>query len=87
MNLADVRRTPYVLGGREPGRGLDCLGTVLVVASRMGLCAPDPWQAIAEAWEQKQLHVPSGFPACWFRVTDSQPLREGDVLLFYGLHP
>lgn len=86
MNLDDVRRTPYVLGGRAPGQGLDCLGTVLVIARRMGLCAPDPWQQILEAWELGGA-VTSGFPSCWFRLTDGAPVLDGDVLLFFTSHP
>src|SRR5688572_15752383 len=48
LDLADVRRTSYELGGRAPGVGLDCLGVCLVIAERLGIPSPDPWRAIAE---------------------------------------
>jgi hypothetical protein len=85
-DLADVLRTPYVLGGREPGVGLDCLGTVIEIARRRNLCAPDPWRAILDAWGRGTLEARTGFPPCWQRQIDGEPIYDDDVLLFYGAH-
>lgn len=91
--LDDVRRTPYVLGGRVPGDGLDCYGVVLVIASRLGLPAPDCWASIRQAWQAGNMSAASGFPEGWRRVqTHSLPcvagwtggLLEGDVVVMDG---
>jgi hypothetical protein len=88
IETTDVLRSSYELGAREPGRRLDCLGTVLVLAERMGLCAPDPWRSIRRSWIEGGLQCGSGFPPCWVRLTDTKaPWRDGDVLLFFGRHP
>lgn len=41
IDLMDVRHTPFVDGGRDPRKGLDCWGLVRVVLRRMGIDAPD----------------------------------------------
>lgn len=86
IEVADLLRSRYELGAREPGRSIDCLGVVIVLAQRMGLCAPDPWPAIRNAWADGR-DCTSGFPPCWVRLTDSEPWQDGDVLLFHGRHP
>lgn len=86
-DLRDVLRTPYVAGGRCPGRGLDCLGTVLVIAERMHLPAPDPWSRIAEAWRANNLQAANGFAAGWQRISNLGAWQDGDVLLYYEHHP
>lgn len=84
IRLDDVRRTPYVLGGRVPGEGLDCYGVVLVLASRLGLPAPDCWASIRQAWEAGTMSAASGFPEGWDRVPADGGLLEGDVVVLEG---
>lgn len=85
--LRDVLRTPYQERGRTVGVGLDCLGTVLEIASRMGLPAIDPWASIEEAWRTGKLDTASGFPDGWFRIAAEAAREDGDVLLFFEHHP
>lgn len=87
---SDLRRTPYLEGGRRVGHGIDCLGVVLEVAACLGLPAPDPWPQIEIAWRAGRLESCTGFPAGWRRlVPPPRPAdwRQGDVLLYYGSHP
>lgn len=86
-SLRDILRTPYQLGGREVGAGIDCLGTVLAIADRIGLPAIDPWANIASAWQAGTLDTASGFPDGWFRIAATSTLEDGDVLLFFEHHP
>lgn len=86
-SLRDLLRTPYRLGGREVGQGIDCLGTVLEIADRMGLPAIDPWANIAAAWTTGTLDTSSGFPAGWLRIAATATLQDGDVLLYFEQHP
>lgn len=83
----DILRSRYRLGARQAGVELDCLGTVLEVAKRCGLCMPDPWPHIRRQWLEGDAATASGFPSCWVRSADVDGLRDGDVLLFYGAHP
>lgn len=85
-DFADILRTPYLLGGRTIGHGLDCLGVVLIIAQRIGLPLPDPWVSIRAAWLAGSLAPASGFPTGWVRLTDHRALRTGDVLLTFGQH-
>lgn len=84
---ADILRSRYRLGARRVGEQLDCLGTVLEVCRRIGICAPDPWADLRRKWLAGDIASTSGFPPCWFRRAEATDLREGDVLLFYSTHP
>ena len=88
---ADLRallRTPYREGGRDVGLGIDCLGVVVEIARHLGLPLGDPWREIEAAWRNGTLDTASGFPAGWQRIGSRiEQLRDGDVLLFYGVHP
>lgn len=87
-HLRDLLHTPYELGGRQVGVGIDCLGTVAEVARRRGLPPPDGWPSIRAAWENGTLAAASGFPDGWIRMPAATGLRDGDVLLFVsGAHP
>lgn len=81
--------TPYALGGRKPGVAIDCLGTTLELARRMGLCAPDPWLQIEHAWRARAMDSFTGFPRCWGRLCEAEPsrIRDGDVLLSFAPRP
>lgn len=87
--MRDILATPYVIGGRTPGIGLDCLGVVGEIARRRGVPAPDGWPSIEVAWRSGRFDH-SGFPTGWARI-DAGPepytIRDGDVMLFYGTHP
>jgi hypothetical protein len=86
--LQDVLRTPYLLGGRQVGIGLDCLGVVAEVARRRGIPPPDGWPSIRSAWEQGQVDTSTGFPAGWCRMPPGTTAVDGDVLLLWtGMHP
>lgn len=86
--LRDLLHTPYELGGRTVGVGLDCLGTVAEVARRRGLPPPDGWPSIREAWQRGQIDTATGFPAGWVRQPAGAALCDGDVMLFFsGDHP
>lgn len=87
IDMTDVLMSAYALGGREPGRVIDCLGVTRVGAMRFCGCGPDPWMDIQQAWRAGTLDVTTGFPPCWIRRTDGQAIENGDVLLFYGRHP
>jgi hypothetical protein len=82
--MRDVLHTPYVLGGREIGAGLDCLGVVSIIARRRGLPPPDGWPSIRAAWERGELPTATGFPIGWRRQQPIRDLRDGDVLLYFG---
>ena len=82
-NMRDVLHTPFKLGGREVGKGIDCLGVVAEIARRRGLPAPDGWPSIRAAWERGELPSATGFPKGWRRIPHVD-LRDGDVLLFFG---
>jgi cell wall-associated NlpC family hydrolase len=87
--MRDILSTPYVVGGRTPGVGIDCLGVVAEIARRRGVPAPDGWPSIEAAYRRGEIDH-SGFPAGWVRVdapADPYVIRDGDVLLFYGTHP
>lgn len=89
MNAEQRRRllaTPYRLGGRTVGEGIDCLGVVLVLCTDLGLPLPDPWTQLRAAWRSGTVDTASGFPAGWTRVQGQQP-ATGDVLLYHGEHP
>jgi hypothetical protein len=86
---ADLRRkllrTPYELGGRQIGAGIDCLGVVLFVLEQRGEGIPDPWETLARHYrEPGQSPGDAGFPEGWRR--GDPPFRDGDVLLFFGEH-
>jgi cell wall-associated NlpC family hydrolase len=83
-DMRDILHTPYVLGGRVIGTGLDCLGVVGAIAQRRGVPPPDGWPSIRAAWEQGKLPTASGFPAGWHRQPEDVVLADGDVLLFFG---
>lgn len=83
--LRRLLRTPYVLGGREVGKGIDCHGVVCEVAKWRGLPVPDGWQSIRSAWESGDLDAATGFPPGWSCV-DADP-RDGDVMLYFDHHP
>jgi len=85
IETGDVLRSRYQLGGRDPGRVLDCLGTTLVIARRLQLCSHDPWRSIRRAWIAGE-SCASGFPSCWVRLADNADWQSGDVLLFHGRH-
>lgn len=87
VDMSDVLRTPYVLGGRVLGQAGDCLLATTTGAARTVGCGPDPWPQIRAAWERGDLQTCTGFPQCWARMPAGTPLRDGDVLLFYGAHP
>jgi hypothetical protein len=78
--IDDLLAAPYQWRGRDPLKGLDCLGVVLNVASRHGLPAPDPWKDIGEAYKAGTLDTSTGFPDGWHRV--SGELHELDIVLF-----
>lgn len=82
-----MRATPYEQAGRELGVKLDCLGVVLLRAEWMGLHLPDPWESLREEWKLGFVELASGFPPGWVRLAEGEALRDGDVLLFYSLHP
>jgi hypothetical protein len=83
----DILASRYRLGARRAGVELDCLGTVLEVCARLGICAPDPWADLRRRWIAGDVAAASGFPPCWFRRAEPVGLHEGDVLLFYSTHP
>lgn len=89
IDTSGLLGTPYRLGRRTPGVEIDCLGVTLELARRMfgEACAPDPWRAIFRAWSRGELQTSAGFPLCWFRPAEGVPIRDGDVLLFFGAHP
>lgn len=78
----DLLRTPYELGGRQPGAALDCLGVVGEVAKRRGLPPPDGWPSLRESWLQGRLDTSSGFPQGWTRQPPGTVVADLDVLLF-----
>jgi hypothetical protein len=87
-DLRDVLHTPYELGGRTVGVGLDCLGVVGEIARRRHLPVPDGWPTIRRAWELGELPTATGFPPGWVRMPAGVVLRDFDVLLFFGpSHP
>lgn len=82
--MRDILHTPYALGGREIGAGLDCLGVVNAIAARRGLPPPDGWPSIRAAWERGELATATGFPAGWRRQWHLGEFHDGDVLLYHG---
>ena len=87
-DLRDILHTPYELGGRTVGVGIDCLGTVAEVARRRGLPPPDGWPSIRDAWQRGEIATATGFPAGWRRQPAGTALQDLDVLLFFsGDHP
>lgn len=87
-DLRDVLHTPYQLGGRSVGVGLDCLGACGEIARRRGRPAPDGWPSIRAAWERGEIDSASGFPAGWVKQPDGVALQDGDFLLYFGVgHP
>ena len=83
--LRDILHTPYKLGGRAVGTGIDCLGVVGEIARRRGLPSPDGWPSIRDAWERGEIDSASGFPPGWRQVEPPCELCDHDVLLFF--HP
>lgn len=84
----DLLATPYALGGRTIGVGIDCLGIVGEIARRRGIPAPDGWPSIRAAWQRGEIDAATGFPAGWRRVHDcGLVFEELDVLLFFSPHP
>lgn len=87
VDLTDLMRAPYVLGGRSVQTGLDCYGTVQEIARRKGLPFPDAWRQIEADWRSGGLQPSSGFGPGWRRSPDTWPtVRDGDVLVCLGRH-
>lgn len=85
IDVSDIMRTPYVLGGRTVGEAIDCLGVVGEVARRRGLPAPDGWPSILRAVAKGD--AATGFPPGWARLADGEQWCDGDVLVLPGAHP
>jgi len=43
---------PYVLGGRDPATGLDCVGVVLAALRMQGIELADPWDGVARCFAE-----------------------------------
>ncbi len=89
-DLRDILHTPYELGGRTVGVGIDCLGVVGAIAHRRGMAPPDGWPSIRAAWERGEIDSASGFPPGWTAVLEvPAPTQwcDGDVLLFQEPYP
>ncbi len=41
LNYSDLIGIPYVKGGRDPGKGLDCWGLCMVIYRRLGFSLPE----------------------------------------------
>lgn len=82
LDLVDLMRAPYQLGGRDPATGLDCWGFVVAVRARLGLATPDP---LAGA---RDLHdaITRGASAVAAGWTPARPdaLRPGDLIVLPG---
>lgn len=79
--------TPYELGGRVPGVGIDCLGVVLWILKERGQQIPDPWETLrAQYADPGESCAQNGLPAGWRRLEEGEPLRDGDVLLGFHAH-
>jgi len=85
-DLRDILHTPYELGGRTPGIGLDCLGVVGEIARRRGMAPPDGWPSIRDAWEHDEIEASTGFPPGWVKQDPVVGVEDGDVLLFFEPH-
>lgn len=83
----DLLHTPYVVGGRQVGVELDCLGVVGEIARRRGAAPPDGWVSIERAIADGNMKAATGFPAGWHRQADDEAIQNGDVLVYYGDHP
>jgi hypothetical protein len=82
----DILRSRFRIGGREPGRWLDCYGVAQVIAERRGMPLPDWWQQLREDWLRGRVNT-TGFGPAWRRVDCSlRDLRDGDVLVLWSAH-
>lgn len=81
VDTDDLIGVPWQEGGRDARMGLDCLGVVLEVLSRMGLKAFDPWRAWQSAWRRGWRNVSEAIPEGWVRVARGAGLQPGDVLI------
>lgn len=81
IDTEDIIGTPWEEGGREPQKGLDCLGVVLLGLRRMGLPAFDPWAAWSRAWRAGWRSIEEAIPEGWRRVQQGEGLQAGDVLI------
>jgi hypothetical protein len=77
----ELLRTPFARGGRQVGRGLDCLGVVCAQLGRRGVDFPDPWQQLAASWQAGEpLDVGPLMPAGWRRLGELERPRDLDVV-------
>lgn len=44
LDLSDLLRVPYIRGGRDPKKGLDCTGLKIEFWKRLGVEISDPWE-------------------------------------------
>jgi cell wall-associated NlpC family hydrolase len=78
----DILATPYRIGGRTLGVGIDCYGVTLEVARRIGVCLEDDRERMLRAFRDGE-HSPTGFfPPCWRRLAAPLRLQHGDGLLW-----
>jgi hypothetical protein len=83
----DILASRYRLGGRSPGHALDCAGTVLEIARRIGLCIEDPWAQLCADWAAGRVEMSSALPHCWRRTEQGATMAHGDIALFYEQAP
>ncbi len=53
----DLLTTPFVAGGRDARRGLDCYGLVLELHRRLGIDTPDPFAIVSLAEAEAQANA------------------------------
>jgi len=82
LDIVDLMRAPFVLGGREAAVGIDCWGFVVAVRARLGLRTPDPI-AGADDIPAAAERVLAGFATAWTPVAPDQ-VAPGDVIVLPG---
>ena len=83
-SVLDLVGIPFATGGRDfrPCVGAaDCLGIVTEGLRRLGIPWQDPWDRVAEQWQQGQRPIGAAIPEGWQELPADTPLVAGDVVL------